>query len=265
MIASLLNLDLLPLTLLFVLAGMVVHSLGVLAFNVYTTQDQLAGNNDLIQTKMPMFQKAVFMAMIFGVSISWLYYGNVNARIQQESTRMDLLVRVVGALPDSHRSHILEAMAHYATTVAESDWRAMQEGHRSQAAADALKGLAAATAAAVAETPRETIHLRFASRLVRELAAAREARIESSIFPLAEGIQVFLYVTLGVTLVFIWFAGLTSLFTKLMMGWFFIGLSMVAMMYIHVLAHPLSGYAGMDAAPYLEAAQRAAEAAGQSR
>jgi hypothetical protein len=265
MIASLLNLDLLPLTLFFVLAGMLVHTLGVLVFNVYTTQDQLAGNNDLIQTKMPMFQKAVFLAMVFGVTISWLHYGNVNARIQQESTRLDLLVRVVGALPEADRVHILEAVAHYARTVARSDWPAMREGHRSQAAADALKDLAVATAAAVADSPRERTHLRFAGQLVRELAAAREARIESSIFPLAEGIRLFLYVMLGATLVFIWFAGLSSLFTKLMMGWFFIGLSMVALMYIHVLAHPLSGYAGMDAEPYLDAAERAVEAMGRSR
>ncbi|MEO5335730.1 MAG: DUF4239 domain-containing protein [Magnetospirillum sp. WYHS-4] len=265
MMVKLLNLDLLPLTLLFILGGMAVHTLGTLAFDLYTTQRQLADNNDLIQTKMPMFQKIVLLAILFGVSISWLHYGTVNARIQQEATRLGLLARAAEAMPEPARPRTLLAIAAYAETIADADWRQMREGGRSQAAADALSRLAATVTATEVATPRQELHLRLANRLVRELAAAREARIESALFPLAQGLQIFLYLTLGATLLFIWFAGLPSLFTKLVMGWFFVALVMVILMYIHVLSNPLGGYAGMDSEPYAEVARAAARAAGPPR
>lgn len=250
--------DLLPMTLLFIGAGMAAHTVGTLLFGLYASPRQLTGNNDLIQTKMPMFQKIALLGMVFAVSVSWLHYGNVNGRIQHEATRLMLLVRTALVMPEPGRGHLLEAIAAYGETVADADWRAMREGKRSQAAATAFTALSGAVSAIEVATPRESVHLRFSNRLVRDLAAAREARIESSFFPLGEVMQVLLYAILGATLIFIWFAGLTSVWIKLVMGWLFVSLAMVAMMYLDVLAHPLSGYTGMDGEPFAEVARSAA-------
>jgi hypothetical protein len=190
------------------------------------------------------------VTLAFIVIVTWEQFREARDRVDTEAGSIRSLYRDSRSLPEPSRTQLGQLSIRYAETVAGDEWKAMDDGHRSEAVFGLISDMFSTLGGVTTTTPTQETFMADALVRLNQVAQDRASRItqaeEGQVSILWAAIILGGIVTVGFALLF----GVSDQKIHFVMVGCFAAVLAVQILVILVLSFPFSGDVKVTPAPF---------------
>lgn len=228
-------------TLIVVVLPTVVAVLAPVIVRRFIPLERLSANNEVAGFKFATVGVLYAVLLAFVVIVVWEKFNEADSFVSKEAAAVTTMYRISADVPGGEGKALRGALTHYLSTVIGKEFRAMEAGHHSPAAATALDDLYTALLNFKTGEPRDAVIL---SELLRQLdlvTQTRRAQLDAADGVVPGVLWATLIAGAIATLVFTLFFGTKNLRAQSMMTGILSLLLFLGLLIVVSFDHPFSG------------------------
>ena len=211
--------------------------------------DWLKTNNEIAGFKFATVGVIYAVLLGFAVITVWERFSEAEATVSLEGSAAATVFRLAKGLDDESSAAVRDSMAAYLQVAISQDWPAMQMGHGSNAATEALS---AAYAALLRYQPKDARGTALMTELLHQLdqvTQARRSRIVVSAGIVPGIVWIVLFGGALITISFTFFFGTQNVYAQALMTGALSLLIFSALLVIIAIDHPFAGSVRVNSEP----------------